>query len=42
MLNKIIHFSLQNRLLVLVASILLVIGGLYTLFVYHRLLGGVG
>ena len=33
MLNKIIHFSLQNRLLVLVASILLVIGGLYT--AYH-------
>ena len=33
MLNKIIHFSLQNRLLVLVASKLLVIGGLYT--AYH-------
>ena len=32
MLNKIIHFSLQNRLLVLVASILLLIGGTYTAF----------
>ena len=30
MLNKIIHFSLQNRLLVLVASVLLLVGGLYT------------
>ncbi|MBU3855810.1 efflux RND transporter permease subunit [Bacteroides gallinaceum] len=30
MLNKIIHFSLQNRLLILVASVLLLIGGLYT------------
>lgn len=33
MLNKIIHFSLQNRLLVLVASVLLLIGGGYT--AYH-------
>ena len=33
MLNKIIHFSLQNRLLVLVASVLLLIGGSYT--AYH-------
>ena len=33
MLNKIIHFSLHNRLLVLVASILVMIGGLYT--TYH-------
>ncbi len=32
MLNKIIHFSLQNRLLVLVASVLLLIGGTYTAF----------
>lgn len=32
MLNKIIHFSLQNRLLVLVASVLLLIGGMYTAF----------
>lgn len=32
MLNKIIHFSLQNRLLVLVASILLLVGGTYTAF----------
>lgn len=30
MLNKIIHFSLQNRILVLVASVLLFIGGTYT------------
>ena len=30
MLHKIIHFSLQNRLLILVASVLLLIGGLYT------------
>ena len=30
MLNKIIRFSLQNRLLVLVASVLLLIGGTYT------------
>ena len=30
MLNRIIHFSLQNRLLVLVASVLLLVGGLYT------------
>ena len=29
MLNKIIHFSLQNRILVLVASVLLLIGGTY-------------
>lgn len=33
MLNKIIRFSLQNRLLVLVASVLLLIGGTYT--AYH-------
>ena len=33
MLNRIIHFSLNNRLLVLVASILVMIGGLYT--TYH-------
>ena len=32
MLNKIIHFSLQNRLLILVASVLLLVGGLYTTF----------
>ena len=32
MLNKIIHFSLNNRLLVLVASVLLMIGGSYTAF----------
>ena len=32
MLNKIIRFSLQNRLLVLVAAILLLIGGTYTAF----------
>ena len=31
MLNKIIGFSLQNRILVLVASVLLLIGGTYTL-----------
>ena len=30
MLNKIIHFSLHNRILVLVASLLLLIGGTYT------------
>ncbi|WP_297643311.1 efflux RND transporter permease subunit [uncultured Bacteroides sp.] len=30
MLNKIIHFSLHNRMLVLVASMLLLIGGTYT------------
>ena len=30
MLNKIIHFSLHNRILVLTASVLLLIGGLYT------------
>ena len=30
MLNRIIHFSLQNRILVLVASVLLLIGGTYT------------
>jgi len=29
-LNKIIHFSLHNRILVLVASVLLLIGGTYT------------
>ena len=33
MLNKIIHFSIQNRLLILVASVLLLIGGTYT--AYH-------
>lgn len=33
MLNKIIHFSLNNRMLVLVASILLLVGGTYT--AYH-------
>ncbi len=33
MLNKIINFSLHNRLLVLVASVLLLIGGMYT--AYH-------
>ena len=33
MLNKIIHFSLHNRILVLVASILLLVGGFYT--AYH-------
>lgn len=32
MLNKIIHFSLNNRILVLVASVLLMIGGAYTAF----------
>ena len=31
-MNKIIRFSLQNRLLVLVASVLLLIGGTYTAF----------
>ncbi len=30
MLNKIIYFSLHNRILVLVAAVLLLIGGLYT------------
>lgn len=30
MLNKVIRFSLENRILVLVASVLLVIGGLYS------------
>lgn len=30
MLNKIIHFSLHNRILVLVASVLLMLGGTYT------------
>ena len=29
MLNKIIHFSLNNRLLVLVGAVLLVVGGLF-------------
>ena len=33
MLNKIIHFSLNNRILVLVASVLLLVGGFYT--AYH-------
>ena len=32
MLNKIIHFSLHNRLIILVAAILLLIGGTYTAF----------
>ena len=32
MLNKIIRFSLQNRLLVLIASLLLLVGGTYTAF----------
>ena len=32
MLNKIIHFSLNNRILILVASVLLVVGGAYTAF----------
>ncbi|MBO8428949.1 MAG: efflux RND transporter permease subunit [Bacteroidetes bacterium] len=32
MLDKIIHFSLHNRLLILVASVLLIIGGTYTAF----------
>lgn len=32
MLNKIIHFSLQNRLMVLVASVLLMVGGTYIAF----------
>lgn len=30
MLNKIIHFALHNRILILVASVLLLIGGTYT------------
>lgn len=30
MLNKIIRFSLQNRLLILIAAVLLVVGGIYT------------
>lgn len=34
MLNKIIGFSLQNRILVLVASVLLLIGGTYTRHAY--------
>ena len=29
MLNKIIHFSLHNRLLVLVAAVLLTVAGVY-------------
>ena len=29
MLNKIIHFSLNNRLFILLAAILLIVGGLY-------------
>ncbi|MBQ8771343.1 MAG: efflux RND transporter permease subunit, partial [Bacteroides sp.] len=33
MLNKIIHFSLHNRITVILASVLLLIGGLYT--AYH-------
>ena len=32
MLNKIIQFSLHNRLLILVASVLLIVGGTYTAF----------
>ena len=32
MLNKIIHFSLHNRILVLVASVLLLVGGFYTAY----------
>ena len=32
MLDKIIRFSLQNRLLVLIASVLLLVGGTYTAF----------
>ena len=32
MLNKIIHFSMQNRLMVLVASVLLMVGGTYMAF----------
>lgn len=32
MLNKIIHFSLQNRLMVLVASVLLMVSGTYMAF----------
>ena len=31
MLNKIIHFSLQNRLLVLVAAVLLMVAGVYVM-----------
>lgn len=30
MLNKIIHFSLNNRILVLIAAVMLLIGGIYT------------
>ena len=32
MLNKIIHFSLHNRIIVLVAAVLLLVGGTYTAF----------
>lgn len=32
MLDKIIHFSLHNRLLVLIASVLLLVGGMYSAF----------
>ncbi len=32
MLNKIIHFSLNNRILILVASVLLMVGGAHTAF----------
>ena len=32
MLNKIIHFSLQNRLLIIVAAVLLLVAGLYKTF----------
>ena len=30
MLNKIIRFSLRNRLLVMVTAVLLMVGGIYT------------
>lgn len=30
MLNKIIQFSLNNRLIVLISAVLLLVGGLYT------------
>ena len=30
MLDKIIRFSLQNRLFILMAAVLLIVGGLYT------------
>ena len=31
MLNRIIHFSLSNRLLILVAAVLLMVAGVYVL-----------